>query len=320
MSVHIKRLGRLALVLVVIGLVLAALPFAIPLDEGGIDPAQLVTDPDGAFVTLQGVRVYYEDSGDAQAPAVVFVHGLFGSTLTWRSIVAEVAAAGYRVVRFDRPGFGLSDKPAEFDYRLGNQADLTAQLLDALGIESAVIVGHSAGGNVAAAFAVHYPQRVARLVLVDAAVAFGGPPAFVGGLVALPPVWRWGRVGLQAYFTRPNVEAVVRGFQADPSFLTEADFDGYWRAFQTPGWDVALLAITRDLPAETLDAAALGGLTMDTLLIWGAADTITPLAQAERLLATLPNARLVSLPGVGHQPFEEAPAAFNRALLAFLAE
>lgn len=314
-----KIVRRVLFGFILVVLVLSVVPFALPLNEGGIDPAQLVNDPDGAFIQLQGVRVYYEDSGDPQAPAVVLIHGLFGSTLTWRYITDDVVAAGYRVIGFDRPGFGLSDKPAEFDYTLGNQADLTAQLLDALGVESAVIVGHSAGGNVAAAFALRHPQRVTRLVLVGAAVGFGEPPAFVGGLVTLPPVWRWGRVGLQAYFTRQNVEAVVRGFQADPSFLTEADYDGYWRAFQTPGWDVALLAITRDLPAETLGEADVRGIDAPTLLLWGTADTVTPLAQGERLLGWLPNAQLVSLPALGHQPFEEDPEAFVRALLAFLA-
>lgn len=315
-----KLLRRLLIVLIVILVVASVLPFVIPISEGGIDPAQFVTDPDGAFITLRDVRIYYEDKGDADATPIVLIHGLFGSTLTWRYNLDALLDASYRVVTFDRPGFGLSDKSAAFNYAISSQADLTAELLDALAIESAVIVGHSAGGNAAAAFAVRHPERVDRLVLVDAAVAFGGPPPFVGSLVALPPVWRWGRIGLQAYFTRENVEATLRGFQADPAFLTEADYDAYWRAFQTPGWDVALLAITRDLSVDALDDAALRQITAGTLLIWGAEDTLTPLAQGERLSALLPNAQLVSIPGVGHQPFEEAPEAFNQTLIGFLNE
>jgi pimeloyl-ACP methyl ester carboxylesterase len=316
----VKTLRRLLIAFIIILGAASALPFAIPINEGGIDPAQLITDPDGAFLTLQDVRVYYEDKGDRGAPPVVLIHGLFGSTLTWRYNVDALLEAGYRVITFDRPGFGLSDKTGAFNYAISNQADLTAALLDALAVDSAVIVGHSAGGNIAASLALRHPDRVDRLVLVDAAVAFGGPPAFVGGLVALPPVWRWGRVGLQAYFTRENVEATLRGFQADPAFLTEADYDAYWRAFQTPGWDIALLAITRDLAVDALDDAALRRITARTLLIWGAEDTLTPLAQGERLADLLPDAQLVIIPNAGHQPFEEAPQAFNQVLIAFLNE
>ncbi|MFQ3566153.1 MAG: alpha/beta hydrolase [Aggregatilineales bacterium] len=315
-----KVLRRPLIVFIIILVVTSVLPFAIPINEGGIDSTQLATNPDGAFLTAQDVRIYYEDVGDRDAPPLVLIHGLFGSTMTWRYNVDALLEAGYRVIMFDRPGFGLSDKTAAFNYAISNQADLTAALLDALDIESAVIVGHSAGGNVAASFALRHPDRVDRLVLVDAAVAFGGPPAFVGSLVTLPPVWRWGRVVLQAYFTRENVEATLRGFQADPSFLTEADYDAYWRTFQTPGWDVALLAITRDLGADALDDAALSRITAQTLLIWGAEDTLTPPAQAERLAALLPNARLVVIPNAGHQPFEEDPQGFNQALIAFLSE
>jgi pimeloyl-ACP methyl ester carboxylesterase len=315
-----KTLRRLLIVFIIFLLVASALPFAIPIHEGGIDPAQLVTDADGAFLTLQDIRVHYKDEGDQEAPAIVLIHGLFGSTLTWRYNVDALLEAGYRVITFDRPGFGLSDKTTTFNYAISNQADLTAALLNALAVESAVIVGHSAGGNVAASFALRHPDQVDRLVLVDAAVGFGGPPAFVGSLITLPPVWRWGRVGLQAYFTRENVEATLRSFQANPAFLTEADYDAYWRAFQTPSWDIALLAITRDLAVDALDDAAIRQITARTLLIWGAKDMLTPLAQGERLVKLLPGSQLVVIPDAGHQPFEEAPQAFNQALIAFLNE
>jgi pimeloyl-ACP methyl ester carboxylesterase len=295
----LKILRRLLIILIIILLTAAVLPFVIPINEGGIDPAQLAIDPDGEFVTLQGVRIYYEDKGSVDAPPVILIHGLFGSTLTWRYNVEALLSAGYRVIAFDRPGFGLSDKTAEFNY---------------------AVVGHSAGGSVAASFALRHPERVDRLALVDAAAGFGGPPPFVGRLVTLPPVWRWGRIGLQAYYTRANVEATVRGFQADPTFLTQSDYNAYWRAFQTPGWDIALLAITRDLTVDALNDATLSQITADTLLIWGAEDMLTPLTQGERLAALLPNARLISIPNAGHQPFEEAPEAFNQALIAFLSE
>lgn len=310
-------------IVLLIGLALlvgiVVLPFAIPVREDGVDPVQLA-GPEGAFARLQGVNVYYEEWGDPAAPAVVLVHGLYGSTASWRYNVDELAAAGYRVIAYDRPGFGLSDKVATFDYSLDNQVALLGELLDALGVGETAVIGHSAGAKVAAEFARQQPQRVTQLILTDAQTTAGGPPSFVSGLVELPPVQRWARIGLQAYFTRENLEASLGNFYVDPSFLGEADYDAYWRAFQTPGWDVALLALTRDSAGDLLTEAEVAQITAETLLLWGDQDTITPLAQGEALARLLPNSTLVVIPQSGHQPFEEQATVFNAAVLAFLAK
>lgn len=308
--------------LVVVGAliaVLVVLPFLIPLGQDGVPAASLVTDPDGAFITLQGINIYYEDKGPSDAPVVLLLHGLFGSTGSWRYNVEVLLAAGYRVIAFDRPGFGLSDKVEAFNYAVSNQADLTAQLMDALDVETATIIAHSAGGNVAAQLALRHPERVERLIMAAPAVISGGAPPFVGAIVAFPPVWRWAQIGLRAAFTRSTLENTLRGLYADSSFLTEADIDVYWRAFQTNGWDVALLALTRDGAGGGLREADLQRITAPVTLLWGAQDTITPLEQGQRLLELLPHSRIIIWPTLGHQPFEEAPDVFNSALLEVLA-
>ncbi|MBK8989237.1 MAG: alpha/beta hydrolase [Chloroflexi bacterium] len=310
-----RNIALLVVLLLLTGFVI--IPFAIPLNEDGVDPRQLA-GPDGAFITLQGVTVYYETLGEPDAPTVLFIHGLYGSTASWRYNMADLAAAGYRVIAYDRPGFGLSDKAADFDYALNNQVDLALALLDALGVGETAVVGHSAGAKTAVELARRQPERVTQLVLVDALTTAGGPPAFVGRLVELPPVWQWARIGLQAYFTRQNLEASLGSFYVNPSFLEEADYDAYWRAFQTPGWDVALLALTRDSAGEQMREEDLRQITTDTLLLWGEQDATTPLAQGENLARLLPNSELVVIPQSGHQPFEEQAEAFNTALLLFL--
>jgi pimeloyl-ACP methyl ester carboxylesterase len=310
-----RTIALLFILFLLIGFLI--IPFAIPLQEGGVDPRQLA-GPNSEFITLQGITIHYETIGEPDAPAVFLIHGLYGSTASWRHNAADLAAAGYRVIAYDRPGFGLSDKVVDFDYSLDNQVDLALALLDALGVGETAVVGHSAGAKPAIELARRQPERVSQLVLVDALTTVGGPPAFVGRLVELPPVWRWARVALQAYFTRENLEASLGSFYVDPSFLNEADYDAYWRAFQTPGWDVALLALTRDSAGEQLREAELRQLTTETLLIWGEQDTTTPLAQGENLARLLPNSELVVIPQSGHQPFEETAEAFNATLLAFL--
>ncbi len=308
------------LLFIVIGLIIIAMivPFIIPINTEGIAPQTLVDDPQGAFIQLQNISIYYEDLGDADAPAIVLLHGLFGSTETWRYNVEALEEAGYRVISFDRPGFGLSDKSESFNYAVSNQADLTAELMDALAIEKAVIVGHSAGGNVAGHFAIRHPERVSRLVLVDAAILAGGPPPFVGAFLRFPPIWRWGRIGLQAVFTRQRLEDSLASFYVDPSFLTEADYNTYWRAFQTPNWDIGLLGLTRDSAGNSLSESAIRGIVADTLLIWGDKDTVTPVADGEKLAQWLPNSQLQFIENSGHQPFEEKADVFNTLLIDYL--
>lgn len=313
-----KWLRRLVLGFVILWVIFMLIPFIIPINETGIDPKTLVNDPDGAFITLQNVAVYYEDKGDSDAPVVLLVHGLFGSTETWRYNADAIANAGFRVIAFDRPGFGLSDKSDSFNYSVSNQADLTAQLMDALDINRAVMVGHSAGANVMAHFAIRHPERVEKLVLVDAAILTGGPPAFVGGFLRFPPIWRWGRIGLQAVFTREQLENNLSSFYVDASFLTESDYDVYWRAFQTPNWDIGLLGLTRDSAGNVLSREVIATIQADTVLIWGDKDTVTPVADGEALDTLIPNSALIFIPNAGHQPFEEAPDEFNRVLLSVL--
>lgn len=315
-----KWLRRLLLGLIVLLVIGMLIPFIIPINETGIDPKMLVNDPDGAFITLQNVDIYYEDKGDSDAPVVILVHGLFGSTETWRYNADAIVDAGYRVITFDRPGFGLSDKPDSFNYSVSNQADLTAQLMNALEIERAVMVGHSAGGNVMAHFAIRHPQRVEKLILVDAAVLTGGPPAFVGGFLRFPPIWRWGRIGVQSIFTRQQLENSLASFYVDASFLTEADYDAYWRAFQTPNWDIGLLGLTRDSAGNVLSREAITTIQADTVLIWGDKDTVTPVADGETLASLIPDSQLIFIPNTGHQPFEETPDEFNQILLSILEE
>ncbi len=316
-----KRRGCLRGCLVGVGIFLilfGLLPFLIPVSTEGIDPRSLVVDG-GRFITVEGLQTYVVERGEPDAPALVLVHGAFGSTFTWRNQLDALAEAGFRVIAYDRPGSGLTDKPRDFRYSQRNQADFAASLLDALAVDQAIWVGHSAGGNVITHLAVHHPERIARLVYVDGAVlGMSGPPAPVAGLIGVAPVYRWAQIGMRTVFSRETLAGFLRGFYADPSQATPEVVEGYWRTFQTPSWEYGLLGQSRDATDTRFDEATLRGITLPTLLIWGERDTVTPLAQGEQLAALLPDARLMVIPNVGHQPMEEAPQTFNVALLAYL--
>jgi pimeloyl-ACP methyl ester carboxylesterase len=295
-----------------------------------------LADPDGAFVEIDGVQVYYVARGPEDGPAVVLLHGLLGSTLTWSATLDELAAAGYRVVAIDLPPFGLSDKSPELDYSVSGQADLVVGVMDALGIERAAIVGHSAGGPLAGTIAERYPDRVAKLVLVA--------PAYLGllfatamvGDAAIPthPAEGTSGPGLQPSFAlfpilfnpandpydpadQARIRAAVVAERARVLQDAPAGPDPF-RFMWLPGWEAGLLAYGRSwLNDPALMGPDPAAITVPVLLIAGEYDQIAGIA--EPLQELLPGTELTIIPGVGHIPMQEAPAAFNQALLTFLA-
>jgi pimeloyl-ACP methyl ester carboxylesterase len=302
---------------VVVAFLILIVPFLIPVSTSGVDAASL-DNGEGRFVQVRGLRTYVVERGPGTGRVVLFVHGLFGSTYAWRHVLDPLATAGYRAIAFDRPAFGLTDKPATFDYSPPAQADFIAALMDELGLQKVVIAGHSAGGSIVTHFAVRHPDRLEGLVLVAAGTLAPTPPALVGSVLEFAPIKRWAQIGGQAYFTRGRLRDTINSFYAPAHRMTDADAEAYYRAFLTPGWDVALLGVARDLAGSRLAESEIAGITAPTLLIWGSADTVTPLANAEQLKALIPGATLNVIPDSGHQPMEESPQAFNALLIGWL--
>ena len=185
-------LRRLLIGLGVLLLLLLVGPFLVPVPplEGTVPPEQLA-DPDSRFIEVNGLTVHHNMAGEGE-PAVFLLHGFGASTFSWQEVMGPLAEMG-TVVAFDRPAFGLTERPMPGEWEGPNpytpeaQADLTVGLMDALGVEQAVLVGNSAGGTVALLTALTYPERVEGLVLVDAAVYIGGgTPGFLRPFLNTP--------------------------------------------------------------------------------------------------------------------------------------
>ena len=171
-----RKTGSGVVALLALGIA-GQLTVTLPTAADTVAPEQLA-NPDSRFLRLNGVNVHYKSQGEGKL-AFVLLHGFAASLFSWRDVMAQLGRLG-RVVAFDRPAFGLTERPlpgtwqGQNPYGLAFQPDLTVALMDALGIEKAILIGNSAGGTVALSTALRYPERVQALVLVDAAVYHNG--------------------------------------------------------------------------------------------------------------------------------------------------
>jgi pimeloyl-ACP methyl ester carboxylesterase len=304
-------------------------PFLVPVPplEDTVTPEQLA-DPDSHFIEVNNLTVHYKQRGSGD-PKLLLLHGFAASTFSWREVitpladVADASEIGGSVVAFDRPAFGLTERPlpgeweGENPYSTASQVALTLGLMDALGWDRAILVGNSAGGTVAMLTALEHPERVDALILVDAAIyTGGGTPAIVRPLLRTPQMRHLGP--LIARRIQTWGEDFARAAWHDPSQLTPEIWAGYKKPLQVENWDRALWELTRASRQRSDLAERLAEVTMPTLVITGDDDRIVPTEQSIRLAEELPNATLVVIPNCGHIPHEECPEAFLEAVRDFL--
>ncbi len=121
------------------------------------------------YVTVAGHRLHYYVTGPDAGTPVVLVHGLGGRCEDWRNLAPFLVRAGHRVYMPDLPGYGRSEKPADFSYSISDEAQAVAGFMDALGLKQVELGGWSMGGWIAQDLTVSHPERVTRLVLFDSA-------------------------------------------------------------------------------------------------------------------------------------------------------
>lgn len=317
----LRKVGRALLIaLAALLLILLVGPFLVPIPPlRDVRPPRELADPDSRFIEVNGLTVHYKVMGRGQ-PVFLLLHGFGASTFSWHKVMAPLAQMG-TVIAFDRPAFGLTERPlqwaGESPYSTAFAVSLTVGLLDALGVDRAILVGNSAGGTVALATYLRYPQRVQALVLVDPAVYIGGGSrgTVLGWLLRTPQARRLGPLLVRSIQTLGE-RALPQAWH-DPALLTEEDRAGYRRPLQAENWDralweFALAARPPDLPGQ------LGRVQVPTLVITGDDDRIVPTEQSVRLAGEIPGAALVVIPEAGHVPHEEKPEEFLRAVFDFV--
>ena len=269
-------------------------------------------------LTLHGHDVSYRRCGEG--PAVLLIHGMAGSSGTWREVMAPLARA-CDVIAPDLLGHGESAKPLG-DYSLGAFASGLRDFLGALGVERATVVGQSLGGGVAMQLAYQHPELAERLVLVNSG-GLGREVSWILRALALPgaeyvmPIFfpsfvrargnrisRWlHRQGIRA----PHAAEMWRAYQSLVDTENRQAFVRTLRAVIDPGGQ----------SVNARDRLYLAT-AMPTLIIWGDCDDIIPIEHAHQAQAAMPGSRLEIFQGVGHFPHVEAPRRFVEVLSDFI--
>lgn len=264
------------------------------------------------------VGIHVETSGPPDGPTLACLHGFASGTFTWAGI-AEALAGDVRLVAWDRPPFGRSDRPPprpgpDDPYGLPAELARTATLVERLaGERPVVLVGHSAGALLAVQLTLARTIPVAGLVLVAPAVD-GGPPDLVRRLAGLPgsglvaaPLLRAALLGATA-FLRRSVQ--------HPTPLTEATAAETGRTLRRPGTAEALWHLTTTWEPPAL-LGRLGEIDVPAVVVAGIDDRIVPV-DVQRSVADALGAELHLVEGAGHAPHEQQPEVAAEVIRGFL--
>jgi pimeloyl-ACP methyl ester carboxylesterase len=256
-------------------------------------------------------QLHVRQSGPPDAPAVVLLHG-FGSSLHTWDAWAQGLARTHRVVRVDLPGSGLSPPDPAQDYRDERSLDMLLALMDSLGLQRSSWVGHSMGGRIAWTLAAKFPERVDKLVLVapDGFASFGfeyGKPMEVPATLGL----------MRHVLPKPLLRMNLKSAYARPEALSDAVTTRYHDLILAPGARQAMLDRLRQTVLQE-PLPLLRQIKAPTLLVWGEADAMIPVSNAQDYLQAIEGSRLVSWPQVGHLPQEEAAERSLQAVADFL--
>lgn len=292
---------------VAVAVSLALVRFDIPIDQLKRDFA----NESSRFVTVGGMEVHYRDEG--RGFPLVLIHGTAASLHTWDGWAGDLTK-NFRVIRMDLPSFGLTGPSPEGDYSIDAYVRFLDAFLNAVGVSRCHIAGNSLGGLIAWNYALTRPDRVAKMILVDAAgYPFRSTP-WIFRLMRLPLADTVGRY----LDPRLLVEKNVREVYSDTSRITRETVDRYYRLTLREGNRAALVDRARTNDDFESMAKRIPSLRVPTLIMWGEDDAWIPVDHARRFARDIPGSVLKIYNGAGHIPMEEIPEITVRDARRFL--
>ncbi|WP_293371668.1 2-hydroxy-6-oxo-6-phenylhexa-2,4-dienoate hydrolase [Nevskia sp.] len=266
---------------------------------------------------LGNFLIHYNEAGPETGEAVIMLHGGGPGAGGWSNYSRNIEPfvnAGYRVILKDSPGFNKSDALVMDEQRGLVNARAVKGLMDALGIKKAHLVGNSMGGASALNFALEYPDRLGKLVLM-------GPGGMGPSLFCPMPLE--GIKLLFKLYAEPsfeNLKQMIQVFIYDQSLITDELVQGRWESIQrSPDHLKNFLISAQKVPLSAWDVShRFGEIKAKTLVVWGRDDRFVPLDHGLKIIWSVPDAHLHVLPRCGHWAQWEHATAFNRLTLDFL--
>lgn len=314
------RLAAIAGLIAILVLVPVGFWLAATLRE--TETSQALAPSTGRFVSTGAGRMFVTEAGPPDGALIVLVHGTAAWSEVWRPVMDHLARRGHRVVAFDVPPFGFSERDAAADYSRATQAGRFVALFDALGLRAPIVVAHSIGAAPTAEAAIRHPERFGGLVLVCGALGLtdgtraDGPlliqslldqPILRDPLIAATATNPW---LTKALFSRLVARKDAIGDDLIATLQRPMRLEGSTRALGR--WISDLLK--PDANALSTQTASYARIAAPAELIWGERDAITPLNQAHAAQRLFPDSGLAVLDGLGHVPQVEDKAAFLFAL------
>lgn len=287
----------------------------------GVSRAEQSNSPLGQFITVNGVKLHYVIAGDG--PGIVLVHGASSNLREFSSSVLPILAKTHRVIAFDRPGYGFSERPSEEKGWL-NPAQVASLLLDAseaLGVRKPLIAGHSWAGSVVMSAMVHQPERIAGGVLISGVAGhWSGPLDWTYTLAEQRPwlskLFAWTLVQPLGKFYLQDGLAEV--FAPDPVPAGQMERSGIALALRPKTY----LYNMRDMNELSVYMQTLSphynDVKLPLLIIHGESDSLVPFwNHGRRLLSVMPQAQVLLLPKTGHAPHHTRTAEVSEAMVRF---
>jgi pimeloyl-ACP methyl ester carboxylesterase len=255
-----------------------------------------------SFINVAGYRIHYRVLGPSDGPVAVLVHGLGGRSEDWEKLAPYLVKAGYRVYLPDLPGFGESEKPANFSYSVSDQANIVRGFFDALGLKHVDLGGWSMGGWIVQLVAAQHPDRVGRLMLFDSA-----------GLHVRPD-WDTKLFTPVSAEELDKFDALLRPHPPQLPGFVAADI---LRTSHQRAW-IIHRALDSMLTGRDTTDNLLPSLKMPVLIVWGEVDQITPLSEGQKMHQLIPRSHLEVIPGCGHLAPNECASQIGPRMVSFL--
>ncbi len=262
---------------------------------------------DGAhshWTHVQGFRIHYYALGPEAGPPVVLIHGLGARAEDWANLAPYLAKAGFRVYLPDLPGYGESERPANFSYSVSDEASVVVGFLDAVGLRQVDLGGWSMGGWIVQIVAARHPERVQRLLLFDSAGIYEKPDWNTALFTPSTPA----EIDQLDALLMPHPPAV-------PGFVAS----DILRISRRNGW-VVQRALASMLTGRDATDNLLPQLKMPVLIVWGALDRITPIEQAWKIRTLIPQSQLDVIAGCGHLAPSQCAAQIGPLVVQFVKE